>query len=217
MEPNEFDHIFKQKVGEKHTLYQEEIASSKSRVWEAIQNDLPAERKRTNWYYWAAAILILMISLGGFLFNQMEKNHQQEMNMLRAELESYQLDENENIDQLNETEKELDQLRHEVNSLLQQLEDQEGEGTSDYLVREIVHRDTVYIERIEYQELAPTTQDLEVGEEMAVETGVKKEETEKENEGKDNVALIYPSQSKQNKIQKNQAPLTLKVGPFSSQ
>ena len=216
MEPTDFDKLIREKAQEQNSLYEKEIAASKTKVWSEIEDDLPSGKRSTKWYYWAAAILLFFVSFGGFLFNHLEEKHAAELDLLRAELKGLNDQKAQQSSDLQERDQKLEELQVELSKLIERLDQKEAEESSEpnYLVRESVIRDTVYIDRIEYQEYSPEIEETEVGEEVAMET---KTNVGLEEESKEVEKVIYPSKSDKSQKAKSQSNFTLKVGPFSSQ
>ena len=151
MEPSEFDQIIKSKLEQENDLHQHEIERSKPFVWTAIQQTNKTKVASVPWYYFAAAIALLLIGFSFFLFNQ-QQVHDKQLSILSKKVESLQKTQDVTpSDIVAKKNEQIDLICHEMEQLELSLSSVNNNQPSANNIAHIVYKtDTVFVNAVEY-------------------------------------------------------------------
>ncbi len=148
MEPIDIDEIFRKKLLENNDLHKHEMDSAKPFVWSAVQNNIGRSRSLT-WYHLAAAILLLMISFSFVLYN-VQKGHNNEMNLLSDKIDQLQKNHLSQAEFLQTKDIEVESLEIELKNVELKLTNLMQQKTLPQMETYVYRTDTVYLKQLEY-------------------------------------------------------------------
>jgi type II secretory pathway pseudopilin PulG len=208
MEPFDIDKIIQHKLGERNTLHQDPLESTKPFVWEGIQQRLSGGQYK-KWYYLAAAAILLAISFS-LVFYSLEQRHDQEITLLKRQIDQMQLEYQEQNTKLSTKNVQLTSLEQQLSEIRRQLMTLQKFATQrPYQVKTVTHTDTVYVPQVKYITLKPDIIDTKVVKDTVTEPSRrKKTDTTKTDE-----AIFITSSSKP--AEQSTETIKLKFGPFT--
>lgn len=202
MEPSDFDKLIKEKLQENHHLHEHDIEASRPYAWSAVQRKLAGSSSLT-WYHMTAAVLVLLLTFSGVLF-QINKTYRREIQNLSMEFKGLANNQNAYLDQLNLKNNELNDLNSQLISLKFQLDSIKSLAPTP---PQLVYRtDTVYLKETIYQayKIPPISQEEQIT--LTEDSG---RFSQKEPLPIDDVIFISSKQSIANSTQR----LKIKFGP----
>lgn len=148
MEPSDFDKILREKVLENHDLHQQEMESARPFVWTAVSNEI-GRKKSLNWYHLAAAIALLMITFSVVLVN-LQKNHQQEIELLSNKIDQLEKSFVTQAERLQSKDAQLTSIKNELENVEMRFSSMDQQLPLPVKESIVYRTDTVFVKQVEY-------------------------------------------------------------------